>query len=770
MNPNQIPTPSNQPLQSSQETTSLDTFSHQESPIPVTDSLYVSWSSTTHVDKVVKTYMTLQKLFFWLGIHVVLLIVVLIVVWRFTLPDADIPFPMRNQELQLKESQLQNQVIWITEQDSLTHDIKVIVKQWSLQIQWDKLLSVNNLVTYKGFTLPHKTFITLLNWTGELQPASYFTTRSYSLDELDAYMKKIIFDNYASSSATLPTFSQTQLLYTSQPLMKYFGVQCLLYPTQTNIVCNTLAQSVLPKLGIYNLTNHYSELIELSDKVQRTSHQVTFCNAIKQYLFLSNDLNDTIKQVMEQCGREYEDMFSEFSAFRTIQEQLSKQSVQPNVTSSAVLNSYKLLSVMQEIYQEITKGNSINDLRISSYLDYVRSLLKNTQYIQWFYMDVIARYNNTFLSPVLTKNSVVARWDEAAIYRKLLLEVNEINQGSVSKWFTGLQLLVSNPSLISVSSGALYTGDTTIALNLSLSERFTQSYSFTNFIILNAKENPNQTLSVEWRLRFDSDVWLTNNTPLTAVFLYKDQRFYVQSIVMPRQPLLTLSINPKLAIKPLSISELYDLIVDTQKWLSWAPVTSSDVCSTFKNDKTLTSCTPQQAVFTRNSIKYVFTYNSTQWVTNYSISDKVLEQSVMNTYWSAITLTKNPVEAITILLSHKVEKENISPITWDVGWVQEVQIQKHFDEIGATIVKITKNNAYYVIQFTIQSYNFTAVYDASTQSIIGLGITINTTTYPIRNFQFQFLTASVADKTLFKNDPKTLLLQYDPLTIKKLQL
>ena len=48
-------------------------------------------------------------------------------------------------------------------------------------------------------------------------------------------------------------------------------------------------------------------------------------------------------------------------------------------------------------------------------------------------MDVIARYNNTFLSPVLTKNSVVARGDEAAIYRKLLLEVNEINQGSVSK-------------------------------------------------------------------------------------------------------------------------------------------------------------------------------------------------------------------------------------------------------------------------------------------------------------------------------------------------
>ena len=43
-------------------------------------------------------------------------------------------------------------------------------------------------------------------------------------------------------------------------------------------------------------------------------------------------------------------------------------------------------------------------------------------------MDVIARYNNTFLTPTLTKNSVVARGEEASVYRRLLLELNELNE------------------------------------------------------------------------------------------------------------------------------------------------------------------------------------------------------------------------------------------------------------------------------------------------------------------------------------------------------
>ena len=200
------------------------------------------------------------------------------------------------------------------------------------------------------------------------------------------------------------------------------------------------------------------------------------------------------------------------------------------------------------------------------------------------------------------------------------------------------------------SSGSNYTGED-IVVQLTPLERFNQTYSFANYIIVDSQENANQTLSVSGRLRFDTEVGLANNTPLNVVFIYKDQRFYAQSINMSRHPLLTLSINPKLSIQPLSISELYDLIVQTQKTLSGVKP-SQNVCTAFEKDSTMKSCSAQQVRFIKKDVTYIFIYDALQGVTNYTISDKNIETSAKQTYGSAITLTKDPVEAIKIILNH----------------------------------------------------------------------------------------------------------------------
>ena len=246
--------------------------------------------------------------------------------------------------------------------------------------------------------------------TGELQKSSYFVAGSHSITDLDNYLKKIIYNNYISTPDTPSNVNRSQLVSTQYPLANYFGIQCILSPRPLgNVLCDQVLEQTLPSLSVYVLANHYDELLVLAKKIQGTPKQELFCESVKHYLFLSNDLNASVKEVMETCGKKYSDVYSEFSSFRTIQDQLSKQSIQSNVTTSALLNSYKLVSVMQEIYSEVKRGNNINDLRISSYIEYVRSLLKNTQAIQGFYMDVISRYNTTFLSPLLSQNSVSAR-------------------------------------------------------------------------------------------------------------------------------------------------------------------------------------------------------------------------------------------------------------------------------------------------------------------------------------------------------------------------
>jgi hypothetical protein len=132
---------------------------------------------------------------------------------------------------------------------------------------------------------------------------------------------------------------------------------------------------------------------------------------------------------MVSCGKQYEESIADFISFRTIQEQLSRESINSTVTSSTLLNIYKLISVQNDIYYEITVGKDINTTRITSYNNYVEALLKSPDLIQSFYFDVIARYNNSFLLPELTKASVTARGERSEDYKKIIEHMKKLNQG-----------------------------------------------------------------------------------------------------------------------------------------------------------------------------------------------------------------------------------------------------------------------------------------------------------------------------------------------------
>ncbi len=742
-------------------------------PAPTDTSLYAQNENSQDVTTVLKTYMKLSKLFFWVGVYVIIGLIVFWIVRKITLPDSLLPFPLRSEENIGQEEVLQSKIKGISEQDIKANDLVVVVKQGELHIDEKKLTSVNNLIIYQWFTLPQKTLLYLNTLTGALQKSTHFVAGWYTLDDVDAYLKTIIFDNYLPSPNLNPVVLQWQLLQTPYSFVEYFGMQCLLYPNLgINRTCDKVTSFSLPTLAVYNLASHYDDIRTIAKRVQGTTHQEEFCGALQQYLFVSNDVSNTMKEIITYCGEKYETMFTEFSSFRTIQDQLTKQTILSNVTSSAVLNSYKLVSVMQEIYHEITKGNNINELRIGSYIDYVRSLLKNTQYIQWFYMDIIGRYNNAFLIPKLTQSSLTARGEIASEYRKLLLELNELNDGSNAKWFVWLDKLVSLTwSLIVVSNGGEENWSWTVVEDTSLLHRFQDSFSFSNYVISESKENDDHTISVTGRLRVSDEIWLANNSPLNIIFMYKDQRFYAQSVQMPRHLLLALSINQKLAIQPLVMSELYNLILQTQNTTAQQPI-SQDVCTAFTKDDGMVSCTENNVKFVRDDTTYIFTYSKNAGVTAYTVNPSTLETQLKSVYGSSITITKDPVQAINIVMSYvpntqTTDSDSSGSTVW---WLEEVQLQKNFDEIWATIKNVMKSQQYITVEFSLQSYDFTSLYDPNTQSIVGLWIVINGATNTIRNFKFSFPTSTSADRELLKSDPKTFLLQFDPLTVKRLQL
>jgi hypothetical protein len=68
---------------------------------------------------------------------------------------------------------------------------------------------------------------------------------------------------------------------------------------------------------------------------------------------------------MMSCGQEYEDSIADFISFRNIQDQLNRESINNTVTTSILLNVYKLISTQSDIYYEITVGKDINTTRIN---------------------------------------------------------------------------------------------------------------------------------------------------------------------------------------------------------------------------------------------------------------------------------------------------------------------------------------------------------------------------------------------------------------------
>jgi hypothetical protein len=75
---------------------------------------------------------------------------------------------------------------------------------------------------------------------------------------------------------------------------------------------------------------------------------------MQQYVFVSNDTAIVIREIMNSCGRSYGENIADFVSFSSIQDQLDRETISSTVTSSAILNAYKLISVMNNIFYEIT--------------------------------------------------------------------------------------------------------------------------------------------------------------------------------------------------------------------------------------------------------------------------------------------------------------------------------------------------------------------------------------------------------------------------------
>jgi len=718
-----------------------------------TTSLY-TWSNL-EVQKIANTYLVLHKVFFWLWINLIIIIISIVIGRNITAIDVWLSFPVRNDTIKKQEQQLIQTLSVVESKSYKENDVRVIIKQWPLSIDTQSLETSNNLVVYKWYVTPRTIKINLKD---NLKNITYFNNSGYDISYLDLYLNNFVLNSNKNQNIIDST---ANLLPLQTTFAKQFHIECLLSSKIINTFCQQALSEVANVIPLYNLQQDYSWLTKVAKAVVWTEYAGQFCEAIKKYIFFSNDSGKEIKDIMVSCGKQYELSIADFISFRTIQEQLNRESINATVTPSSLLNIYKLLSTQNDIYYDLKIWKKINTTRVNWYNAYVEALLKSSDSILPFYFDVITRYNNIFLIPELTKASIVARWELSDEYKKILEHMKKLNQWDSIARYKWLVSYITNTNLLELWKTDIDSGNT---LSTTI-EIFTKNYNFPDFIIKSSSWIDDKTISVSGVLRFTDTIWLANNTPMNATFTYTNQRFFVTSIILPRQTAISTIINQKLALQQLPISEVYALIIANSK-----PIEIKDVCTTFKWNTSLISCTTTQAVFKQNNIQYTFNYTLENGVSAYTISDSTIDKAAKTAYGNTITITKKPVDAINLILNYTIEKEPDIIISWDpIWWAKEVQIEKDFSAIWAKISEITSNKSNTIVKFTLKEYAFISIYDSDKKTIIGLWIIINTT-HPIRNFIFSFLTAQSEEIELLKNDPVTFLLQKDPLTVKKLGL
>jgi hypothetical protein len=198
-------------------------------------------------------------------------------------------------------------------------DIQTYIIQGPLQTKNQTIISQDNLLSYKGIIVPR--FFSLNIQQQSIQPLSYFSSPKYDTGELDRIISAFILNEYI----TLPPLIKNTQLPVDTSLSKTFNLSCVFTNKFSQSTCDYYIKNFLSSFFVFNLSLDYIELANIFSHLQENKqHLDTFCTNLQKYLLYTNDANEEIKLLFDQCGQETKDFFKKMENFINIQNQLEQ--------------------------------------------------------------------------------------------------------------------------------------------------------------------------------------------------------------------------------------------------------------------------------------------------------------------------------------------------------------------------------------------------------------------------------------------------------------
>ena len=586
--------------------------------------------------------------------------------------------------------------------------------------------SQDNLINFSGLILPRTVLIDQAKWNTYAEPILNSTydknlINSYFLDIFVTPLQKTTLNS--KPHAGLPV---------QWDIKHFFGLSCLDTISAGSFVCQHYVNQFLKSFYVYDLAwvggnNALSdtftvntqpipdEFFTIYEKLKYNSdNQKRFCSGILQYLQYGGKNDNRFWEIFSDCGSEEYATYTELRDFLTIKESLALGYVDAKVSSSKLLNEYKLFVMQQLLYKALLASEDANSL-LQSYLSFLSDLLlkepnRNWELINQFTRDFTYWYNISIVDPYLKdEKSKIDKETRNTLTTRLF----SIHNGNKTLNFTGL---AKQTTLTIDTTNTLWTPEKSDSQNLEELFRANLPSQFRLTSLTNQEET--QSLVVKGLDR-DTDV------KLEAVIKFDGVKLYVEKVSISANKALESFVNALLERDHYVFVKMLQLISDNLAIADQNSTLKLDLCSELKQKYPtgLLLCSDSKIQIEKGQTEQasgtIYTFllqkGSLIWV---EISDKILETKVLQNLdiWK---ITKDTLAPMLPVIVNYEPKDEISGFGMKEQLLVNDKFMKYFSKAPK---KVEVSWGSVRIYFEVEGINFIGGYDVVTNRLAPISL------------------------------------------------
>ena len=586
--------------------------------------------------------------------------------------------------------------------------------------------SQDNLINFSGLILPRTVLIDQAKWNTYAEP---ILNSTYDKNLINSYFLDIFVTPLQKTTLNIKPYAGLPVQW---DIKQFFGLSCLDTISAGSFVCQHYVNQFLKSFYVYDLAWAWGsgaisdtftvntqpipdEFFTIYEKLKYNSdNQKRFCSGILQYLQYGGKNDNRFWEIFSDCGSEEYATYTELRDFLTIKESLALGYVDAKVSSSKLLNEYKLFVIQQLLYKALLASEDANSL-LQSYLSFLSDLLlkesnRNWELINQFTRDFTYWYNVSIVDPYLKdEKSKIDKETRNTLTTRLF----SIHNGNKTLNFTGL---AKQTTLTIDTTSTLWTPEKSNSQNLEELFRANLPSQFRLTSLTNQEET--ESLIVKGLDR-DTDV------RLEAVIKFDGVRLYVEKVSISGNKALESFVNALLERDHYVFVKMLQLISDNLAIADQSSTLKLDLCAELKQKYPtgLLLCSDTKIQIEKGQTEQasgtIYTFllqkGSLIWV---EISDKILETKVLQNLdiWK---ITKDTLAPMIPVIVNYEPKDEISGFGMKEQLLVNDKFMKYFSKAPK---KVEVSWGSVRIYFEVEGINFIGGYDVVTNRLAPISL------------------------------------------------